>query len=131
MIKKRQLLQKVQGDFKQTITTSGLNNSKVQQLIKKYAALTSQAAILSLRHLSRLIQNYQKQTTLSIESATKLSTSEEKQLEKQFSHQYHVNNVESKIDPSLFAGIRVRIGDDVYEDSLHSRLNQLKGAILS
>ncbi len=131
MIKKRQLLQQVKIDFKGAISNKGLNEKEINNLIKKYSAQSLQVAIFCLQYLSRLINQYQKQTTLTIESSQPLTSSEQSQLAKQFSHTHQINLIDAKVNPSLFAGIRVRIGDDVYEDSLLSRLNQLKGAIAS
>lgn len=38
-------------------------------------------------------------------------------------------SVTEKTNPSLIAGVRVRVGDDVYEDSIATRLNTLAHAM--
>lgn len=39
--------------------------------------------------------------------------------------------VVTRRNPTLIAGMRVRVGDDVYEDSVSSRLNNLSHAVLA
>ena len=42
----------------------------------------------------------------------------------------NANDVQAVDCPSLIAGFRVKIGDDVYEDSIANRLNNVRKALL-
>ena len=42
----------------------------------------------------------------------------------------HATEVQAVDCPSLIAGFRVKIGDDVYEDSIANRLNNVRKALL-
>jgi F-type H+-transporting ATPase subunit delta len=42
----------------------------------------------------------------------------------------NASDVQAVVCPSLIAGFRVKIGDDVYEDSIANRLNNVRKALL-
>ena len=82
---------------------------------------------LYLRHIQREIASY----TASIEHAGPISdavtSSIQGFLEKQSGRKIHV---QAKENPDLVAGLRVTLGDDIYEDSAAFRLKPLAESIL-
>ncbi len=70
------------------------------------------------------------QHTLEVTSSSPLSESMLKSLEKSFTQKYQKSvKVKSFIDPSLIGGLKVRIGDDVYDASIAAQLNQIANEI--
>ena len=82
-----------------------------------------------------MISNYLKglkrelsKTTLIIESATPLSSTEMNQIKKNFASKF-INHQSLTINHSLLGGLRVKIGDEVYDYSVSGKLKQVKEAI--
>ncbi len=70
------------------------------------------------------------QQTLEVTSSSPLSESMLESLEKSFTQKYQKSvKVKSFIDPSLIGGLKVRIGDDVYDASIAAQLNQIANEI--
>ncbi len=64
-----------------------------------------------------------------IESPLSLAAPQQQKIRQSFSDKYLVNDVQTVVDSSLFGGVRVKLGDMVFDDSIRNRINQLKGAI--
>jgi F-type H+-transporting ATPase subunit delta len=64
--------------------------------------------------------------TAEVTSSTALEASTVESLKESFSKRYdRPIDVKTKIDPSLIAGIRVKIGDDVFDASIAERLKRI------
>ncbi len=101
--------------------------------VKKY---TSQIKKLPLSQALPLLQEYLKELkkemmnrTLSIESVVEISAAQMEHIKKAFSHT-PVSQIETSHNPSLLGGVKVKIGDMVYNDSLAEKINQLKKATI-
>lgn len=89
------------------------------------------------RHLLPILKSYLRyvrvavaQQTASVDTPVELPDSLPQNLEATFSKIYG-RPVESavSIDPSLIAGLRVRVGDDVYDASVAGRLRRLSEGV--
>lgn len=129
MIKKRLLLRQVQQDFHQIIIKDQIDQSQLKTLINRYLSYSPAVAIFLLEQLLRLAKKQLQKGILIIESGDQLSKSDQDKIKQQYAH-YPIQQVQYHVNTSLLGGIKVRIGDDVYEDSVHSRIDQLKGAII-
>ena len=64
--------------------------------------------------------------TAEVTSSTALEASTLESLKETFSKRYdRPIHVKTKIDPSLIAGIRVKVGDDVFDASIAERLKRI------
>jgi len=80
-----------------------------------------------LRLYARAVERRQRQTTMRVEAAIEPSSATIATLHRQYSQRHQRQlDTEVTIRPELIAGLRVRVGDHVYEDSVISRLDQLK-----
>lgn len=128
------------------------DNKKEQEFARRLVALSvvdgqvdgeRVAAVLqtlSLRpplQLRRLLKLYHRglsralrQSTAEVETAGELDSSILKDLERIFSERYgrRITAV-SRQRPELIAGVRVRVGDDVYDSSVAGRLAALSGRL--
>lgn len=68
-------------------------------------------------------------TTLEIMSPTSLSSPQKNQITEITKKTFKINKVKTTIDPSLFGGLRIKIGDFVFDDSVQNKIGQLKGVI--
>lgn len=101
----------------------------VKSYSKVLRALPNSSAILALSYFLAGIKRGVGRTTLEIESAVVLSEVEIKKIVDLVSAQSPVFQVNTNLNHQLLGGLRVKIGDFVFDDSINARINQLKGAI--
>jgi F-type H+-transporting ATPase subunit delta len=83
-----------------------------------------------LRAYAKLIKRAIAGQTAAVESAVPLDESALKVISQHFSQQYGRPIVaQSSENPSLIAGLRVRIGDDLYDASITGRLERLAAGV--
>lgn len=68
-------------------------------------------------------------TTLEIMSPTAISSLQKNLITKITKKTFKINQVKTTIDPSLLGGLRIKIGDFVFDDSVQNKIGQLKGVI--
>lgn len=116
------------------LVESCFNNNKVDEqktklIIKNLKFMPSGQAIAAISlFIKRLRQRLEKNTIL-IESPSKLSNSEIRQIVANISKDHTVYQIQTNVDPSLITGIRVKIGNTVLEDSYISRAEQINQTI--
>jgi F-type H+-transporting ATPase subunit delta len=107
--------------------TSGvLDESKLRLVVGKLVESKPRdyAGILSaLLRLTRLDQERRKVT---VESATELDATTRQRVLKGLQGQYGANLIaEYHVNSALLGGLRIRVGDDVYDGSVQGRLDRL------
>lgn len=131
MIKKNKQLEKRVDQFmKDTFSKNGeIDSQKVKVYVKSLKALPIPDSILALALYLRRIKTESEKTTLEIETAIPLSLSQMGQIAQALKAEHEIRSVKSKINPSLLGGLRVKIGDVVYDDSVSRRILQLGESI--
>lgn len=97
----------------------------VLENVKAIKALPLTEAIATLSEYLHRIRIEVNKTTLEITSSILLSPTQVKSITESVRADHVVMNVVSSVDPSLLGGIRVKIGDVVYDDSLIRKIMQL------
>lgn len=66
-------------------------------------------------------------------STRALSDDEKAQLEASFKKRFNKQQItiDNKIDPSLLGGLRIRVGNTIYDGSLNNKLNRMKHNVVS
>lgn len=66
-------------------------------------------------------------------SVRALTEEEKKQLETSFKTQFNKKSltIENEIDPSLIGGMKIRVGNTIYDGSISSKLHRMKQSIVS
>lgn len=105
-----------------------LDEGVAKKFIKAFKALPLNESVLTLNHYLRAIKSELAKTTMVVESAVKIGDSEIKDLKAGFG-KHKVLEVEQKLNPSILGGVRVRIGDVIFDNSVRSRINQVKEAL--
>ncbi len=106
-----------------------LDGAQARKNAELLAALPRWSAIASMSEYLHRIKSEVGKTTLLIESPLSLAAPQQQKIRQSFSDKYLVNDVQTVVDSSLFGGVRVKLGDMVFDDSIRNRINQLKGAI--
>ena len=105
-----------------------LDENAARKFIKAFKGLPLNESVLTLNHYLRAIRSGLSKTTLLIESAVSLSTSQVKDIETSFKGN-KINETKTQLSPSLLGGVKVRIGDVIFDNSVRSKINQLKGVL--
>ncbi len=122
---KKQAIKAAQLSFK----GDALDESAARKFIKAFRALPLNESVLTLKHYLRALKSEISKTTMVVESAVKIGESEIKDMKAGLGRQMRVLEVEQKINPSILGGVRVRIGDVIFDNSVRSRINQVKEAL--
>lgn len=107
-----------------------LNEVSVKKFVKAFRGLPLSEAVLTLSHYLRALKSELNKTTLTIESAVKLPSSTVKEIENSFKG-YKIQNTVTEVSPSILGGVKVRIGDVIFDNSVRSRINQVKEALIN
>ena len=122
---KKLVLQAVEVSFKD----GKVIPSKVKAFSEDFRKLPTYKAIYCLTEYSKGIQRKLQESSLSIESTVNLSPIQIKQIEKEFKKDFAVSSVSISLNPSLLGGLRIKMGDKVFDDSLKRRISQIGEAI--
>lgn len=121
---------------KQAIKASGLSfksgkldETVAKKFIKSFRSLTLGEAVPSLVYYLQAIKREINKTTLTIFSASKLSSGQENELENTFKKDHQILQAYSEIAPSILGGVKVKIGDIIFDNSLKSKVDRIKQAL--
>lgn len=106
-----------------------LEEKKTFNYVHVLKSLPRFQAIVALSQYLKMIKMGLSKTTLDIESVISLTDVQVKEVVASIKAKQLVLVVNTKTNDSLFGGLRVKIGDVVYDDSVSQRIAQLKGAI--
>ncbi len=126
----KQLKKVAENMVKISFTKDGeLLEKKVNEAVKSLKDLRCASAIAALSWYLKMLKAQTSKRTLEIKSAAPLSDSQTKEIVKNMKAKYKVTEVKIVSDQSLLGGLRVQIGDLVYDDTLGQKIENLKGVI--
>ncbi len=109
------------------------NDNLIEESVRKFSKLLTQLptsrSIPALSDYYRLLKEKIDHTTLLIQSPIELSSQQVDKIRNYFEKRHQVKRVNVEIDPSLFGGIKVKIGDMIYDNSVQRKILELKGVI--
>lgn len=106
-----------------------LLQEKVQKCVRILKALPSSKAILALEGYAKGIRRGVGKSTLQIWSAKPLTAGQVDQILDQMKNNFPITDINTNLNPSLFGGVRVKIGDVVYDDTVGKKIIKLQDAI--
>lgn len=122
---KKIILKSVQESF----SFGRLLESQVVKNIKLYKSLPTSAAISALTEYLKGIKRKLRQHTLVVETTCPLSLKQVEKIRRIVAKKYQITKLESKINPDILGGVRFRVGDEIYDESIQSRITQLRGVL--
>ncbi len=115
---------------KGSLTLKGeIKSDAVKNFTKSLSKLPRSAAIPALTQYSKKLKNHKRFHILEIESADNLDELTTKKIINAFKADYHITDVKTKLNSKLLGGIRVKLGDSVFEDTVWNKIEQLKEEI--
>jgi F-type H+-transporting ATPase subunit delta len=130
MKKTKQLIQLTKKMAADSFKGGNLQESKVKSYTSQIKNFELPQAILILSEYLKEIKRLKDLATLQIESATPLSPSEIKKIKNEFSSpQQPIMETKVVINPEIMGGIKVRLGNMIYDDTISAKIAQVGGAI--
>lgn len=114
-----------------SFTNGKLSYSKIEKIIAEFKKLPTSQAITYLTEYLKALKRKIDQSVLYIESAQPLSTEQKNKITRAFRKNNTITQTMVKINPSLFGGVLIKLSDMVYEDTLNSRITQLKEGLIN
>jgi len=112
-----------------SFTNGQINKKKVEEVIKTLKTLSVSNAIPALNLYLKGLKRELDKHRLVIETPVALTPAQITAIEEIVERSTPVFDTEVLIKPELLAGFKIKIGDEVYEDSIEDRLDQLKRKI--
>lgn len=126
----RKKVQKIIHKYVEESVTDGKPNARmVLYYSQEFKKLSGNQAIIYLSEYIKAMRKKVDNYILYIESAQKLSSIQKNKIIRLIETFYPVSQVVEKTDSKLLGGIRVKIGDHVFEDTIQSRIEQVGEAI--
>jgi F-type H+-transporting ATPase subunit delta len=111
-------------------TAGRLDQAKVRALLATVLERRPAGSAEILHEFQRLVRLELESHAALVESAEALGTAEVASVEKSLTARFGAETTFSYlVNPALIAGIRVKIGSDVYDASVRERLNRLKAEL--
>ena len=103
-----------------------LDENKVREVVQKVIAAKPRGYVGVLDHFQRLVKLDIDRRTERIESATPLSSAQQNELSGTLARQYGKGlQISFEHNPSLLGGLRIKVGSDVVDATVHGRLDAL------
>lgn len=127
MKKNKRLLNLVNQAVVASFVKGKLSKHKFDAFLSSFKKLPSTDSIFALTEYKKGIKRELSKGTLEVESSVKLSTVDLAKLKKRFK----IYDLRFKINKDLLGGLRLRLGDTVYDDSVNSKIEKLKEVVVS
>lgn len=104
-----------------------VDEEKVRTISQRILTDKPRNYIALLHALTKLIGYEMRRYTATIQSAQELTDAEKSEIRQKLEKKYGTGLIfEWHIDPSLIGGIKMRVGDDLIDGSISSRIDRLK-----
>lgn len=103
--------------------------SQVTKAIKTLKSLPKYEAIQALTEYLTLIKREERKHTLQIETVIPLSLTHLKKIKKIVEKKVKVTRVVTSINPEILGGFKLKIGDEIWDETILDKLNQVKEVI--
>jgi F-type H+-transporting ATPase subunit delta len=112
--------------FRSCIVNGVLDENRVRQIVGKVAEVRPRGYIATLSHFQRLVKLEVDRRTAKVESAVALSPELQSDVAHKLGRIYGQGlNISFTQNPALLGGLRIKVGSDVYDGSVQSRLEKL------
>jgi F-type H+-transporting ATPase subunit delta len=116
--------------FRQSFRDGKLDQERITQMVESVLADKPRHYVDVLQDYQRLLRLEQEKRHAVIESASPLNRSVGDQVVNNLKSRYGDDlDIEFRTNPELLGGIRIKIGDDVWDGSVRGRLHQLQEQI--
>ena len=104
--------------------------SQVTKAIKVLKSFPSHLAVEALGEYLKELKRLERQHTMRIETVIPLSTPQLKKIKKIVEKRVKVTKIITRINPAILGGFILKVGDNVWDESLLDKVNQIKEVII-
>lgn len=131
-MKKSKLLEKLVKKLVDASFKDGkLLESAVVRSIKMLKSESRGEAIVTLSEYLKELKRKERQFTMFLETAIPISSTQLKKAKKIVERKHKITKVSLSVNPQILGGFKLRIGDEIWDESISGKINQIKEAILS
>src|SRR5215210_1759924 len=113
--------------FQASFTDGRLDENKIRIIVQSVITGKSRHYVDLLKNYQRLIRLETEKRRAIVESATELDPATAQRVASGLKAKYGADlATEFRVNPSLIGGLRIRVGDDVYDGSVQGRLTRLE-----
>ena len=102
---------------------------QVPKSIKVLKSLTRSKAIFALSEYLKELKRKDRQHTMYIETSIPLTTTHIRKMKKIVEKKVLITKVMTNVNPEILGGFKLRIGDEIWDESILGKINQVKEAI--
>ena len=111
-------------------TNGLLEDAKVRQAVQLVLAAKPRGYVRILSHFERLVKLDLDRRSARIESAVALTPAQQGALQASLARRYGPGlNVAFALNAGLLGGVRIKVGSDVFDDSVQARLHALEESL--
>lgn len=103
--------------------------AQVARSIKVLKSLSRFEAIPALSEYLKNLKRKEREHTMFIETVVPLSPTQVKRMKKIVEKKVRISKVLVNINPEILGGFKLRIGDEIWDESISGKINQVKEAI--
>ncbi len=104
--------------------------SKVIKSIKTLKSLSRVDAIFALSEYLKGLKRVERAHTMYLESATAFSISQITKAKKIVERKVKITKIKTFINPDILGGFKLKVGDEVWDESILGKINQVKEVIV-
>lgn len=108
---------------------SKIVEAQVARSIRVLKSLSRSEAILALSEYLKNLKRKEREHTMYIETVVPLSPAQVKRMKKIVEKKIKITKVLVSINPEILGGFKLRIGDEIWDESVSDKINQVKEAI--
>ena len=113
--------------FRNSFTEGKLDKEKISHMVETLLAEKPRHYVDALKDYQRLIRLETEKRHAVIESATQLNSALADQIVTNLRRRYRDDlTIEFRTNPDLLGGLRIKIGDDLWDGSIKTRLHKLQ-----
>jgi F-type H+-transporting ATPase subunit delta len=113
--------------FRYCLVDQRLDEERVRKVAHALADEKPRHYMQILKYFRKLVEMEVRKHQVLIESAVEITDEERSQILSGLSQRHPGElTAQTRVNPDLIGGIRVRVGDDVYDGSIQGRLERLK-----
>ena len=108
-----------------------IKEGKVVKAIRILKSLPQHEVTLALGEYLNSLKRMERQYTMVVETSIPLPSTTVKKMKKIVEKKHEITKVVVNINPEILGGFKLKIGDEIYDESILAKINQVKEAIVS
>lgn len=130
-MKKNKQLQKLVARLVEASFKDGrMIESQVSKSIKLLKTYPKAKAILALSEYLKSLKRMERQYTIYIESSIPLPLDVVNRMKRVVSKKMTITKVITSVNPQILGGFKLKIGDEIWDESILGRINQIKEVLI-